>query len=41
MINESSDRRPHLGHFEIECSNVAPQWRQAGFGLTTPFTPPA
>jgi hypothetical protein len=41
MINESSDRRPHFGHFEIEWSRVAPQWRQAGFCFTTPFTPQA
>ena len=35
---ESSERRPHFGHLEKECSRVAPQWRQAGFWATTPFT---
>jgi hypothetical protein len=36
-MRESSERRPHFGHFEIECSSVAPQWRQAGFCFTTPL----
>ena len=39
MIRLSSERRPQRGQRLQPCSRVAPQWRQAGLGLTTLLTP--